>query len=57
VEYRILPDQCTGCTACIAVCPTGATSGEKKQPHKIDVMLCIKCGACYDACDFDAIER
>jgi NADH:ubiquinone oxidoreductase subunit F (NADH-binding) len=57
VEYRILPDQCTGCAACIAVCPTGATSGEKKQPHKIDVMLCIKCGACYDSCDFDAIER
>jgi NADH-quinone oxidoreductase subunit F len=46
---------CKGCTACIKVCPVNAISGEKKQPHSIDVKLCIKCGACKTACKFKAI--
>ncbi|MEW6685737.1 MAG: 4Fe-4S binding protein [Candidatus Edwardsbacteria bacterium] len=29
--------------------------GERKKPHKIDPEKCIKCGACYDTCKFDAI--
>ena len=35
---------------------TGAARGEKKQIHRIDPATCIQCGACYDACRFDAIE-
>jgi len=31
--------------------------GERKLPHLIRQELCIKCGACYDACRFDAIDR
>ncbi len=46
---------CTGCTACARVCPTEAAVGEKKQPHKIYQEKCIKCGACLDACKFDAV--
>jgi NAD-dependent dihydropyrimidine dehydrogenase PreA subunit len=33
-----------------------AVSGERKKPHLIDQSTCIRCGACYDACRFDAIE-
>ena len=57
LSYRILEDVCTGCGACAAVCPVGATAGEKKQPHTIDAASCIKCGLCYQTCKFDAIVR
>jgi NADP-reducing hydrogenase subunit HndC len=30
-------------------------SGERKQVHFIDQALCIKCGACFEKCKFDAI--
>lgn len=54
-EYRILAEKCTGCGRCIQVCSSGAVRGEKKEPHTIDVTLCIKCRACVEACKFDAI--
>jgi NADH-quinone oxidoreductase subunit F len=55
IEYYIDPDACPGCGACIRACPEEAISGEKKQPHTINVELCIKCGACRDVCRFDAV--
>ena len=55
IGYRILPDVCTGCGACLKACPVAAVSGERKQPHAIDLTICIKCGACYEKCRFDAI--
>jgi len=55
IEYYIDPQACTGCGACIRPCPQEAISGEKKQPHTINVELCIKCGACRDVCRFDAV--
>jgi MinD superfamily P-loop ATPase len=30
-------------------------TGEKKAPHVINKMQCIKCGACNDVCRFQAI--
>jgi len=54
-QYFILPDKCTGCMACVKVCPPVAISGEKRQPHVIDQEKCIRCGACYDKCRFNAI--
>ena len=54
-QYFILPDKCTGCIACVKVCPTNAISGEKRQPHVIDQDKCIRCGACYDKCRFNSI--
>jgi len=55
LTYEIKPDACTGCTLCARKCPVDAISGAKKEVHFIDQDLCIKCGACDDACNFDSI--
>jgi NADH-quinone oxidoreductase subunit F len=55
IEYWIDPNLCTGCGACVRVCPEMSIQGEKKAPHVINLMNCIKCGGCYDVCRFDAI--
>jgi len=55
VEYRIIADKCTGCQSCVKVCPTGAITGPRSEPHNLDEELCIKCRACYEICRFDAI--
>jgi len=57
INFDIVAENCTGCTACVKVCPTGAISGERKEPHKIDQSKCIRCGSCLAACKFDAIIR
>ena len=56
ITFRVIEEACTGCTLCARVCPTHAASGERKAVHRIDQALCIKCGLCYEACRFDAIE-
>jgi len=55
VEYRIIPGRCTGCQSCVKVCPTGAITGPRSEPHNLDASKCIKCRACYEICRFDAI--
>jgi NADH-quinone oxidoreductase subunit F len=57
VTYTIDPEKCTGCTLCARKCPTDAITGEKKEVHILDQDLCIKCGHCYDACNFDAVIK
>jgi NADH:ubiquinone oxidoreductase subunit F (NADH-binding)/(2Fe-2S) ferredoxin/Pyruvate/2-oxoacid:ferredoxin oxidoreductase delta subunit len=56
ITYYIDPDACTGCTLCAKKCPTGVISGERKQPHVIDVSGCIKCDTCRQVCNFDAVK-
>lgn len=48
-------DRCSGCTACAAICPTGAIRGENRQMHVIDPAKCIDCGACGVTCPDAAV--
>jgi len=47
---------CTGCTACVKVCPTNAISGARNSLHVIDPKVCIDCGACGRICPVDCIQ-
>jgi ferredoxin len=55
IEYYVIPNKCTGCQRCVSVCPTGAISGPRSEPHNLDPAKCIKCRACLEICRFDAI--
>jgi NADH-quinone oxidoreductase subunit F len=55
IEYRVIQEKCTGCQSCVRVCPTGAISGPRSEPHNLDTSKCIKCRSCYEVCRFDAI--
>ena len=54
ITYEIT-DACNGCTLCSRVCPSNAITGEPKRKHTIDPKTCIRCGACYDSCNYNAI--
>jgi NADH:ubiquinone oxidoreductase subunit F (NADH-binding)/(2Fe-2S) ferredoxin/NAD-dependent dihydropyrimidine dehydrogenase PreA subunit len=54
ITYQIT-DACNGCTLCARACPSNAISGNPKQKHTIDPKACIRCGACYDSCNYNAI--
>lgn len=56
VTYYILPDKCIGCTLCARRCPVPCIDGERKGVHVIDQERCIKCGQCYEACKFGAVQ-
>ena len=55
IEYRVIQEKCTGCQSCVRVCPTGAISGPRAEPHNLDASKCIKCRSCYEVCRFEAI--
>lgn len=54
IEYFILEDKCTGCGACLKLCPQQAIDAFGLI-YTIDPAKCIKCGICRDACSFEAI--
>ncbi|UCD93818.1 MAG: NADH-quinone oxidoreductase subunit NuoF [Candidatus Zixiibacteriota bacterium] len=55
ITYSINED-CTGCLACLSMCPEKAITGEKKELHVIDAEKCIRCGACVSVCKYDAVD-
>jgi len=55
ITYYIDAEKCNGCLLCARECPQNAIEGEKKEPHKIQTDLCIKCGICRDVCNQDAV--
>ncbi len=56
IQYSIISENCTGCLACIKPCPQVAITGKLKQVHILDQDKCIKCGACFEVCNFNAIN-
>ncbi len=56
LTYSIDNSACSGCGLCARKCPSGAIIGDKKQPHYIVEVNCIKCGMCVETCRFDAIK-
>ncbi len=57
IRYEVKPDKCVGCTLCARRCPVSCISGSAKKVHEINQAACIKCGECWNACKFDAINR
>ena len=49
------PDLCSGCLACIQVCPFNAISfNEEKKVAEVNEALCKGCGACAATCPSEA---
>lgn len=57
LTYRMNPEKCKGCMACVKSCPVQAISGEQGSTPTINQIQCIKCGTCAASCPFDAIEK
>lgn len=57
VTYYIDPEICKGCSKCARNCPVEAISGKIKSPFVIDTNKCIKCGACFESCNFGAVKE
>jgi NADH-quinone oxidoreductase subunit F len=57
LTYTISEEKCKACGACLRACPSGAITGAKKTPHKIDQSKCIKCGSCFEVCKFGSVEK
>ena len=51
---QIVPENCTGCTSCVKVCPTEAIR-VRNGKAEIDPNRCVDCGNCVTICSFHAI--
>lgn len=57
------PATCTGCEACLSICPTqcinsvdGARSGVTPKVCSVDVPRCVGCTLCDQVCPWDCIS-
>ena len=55
VDYRIEPDLCVACLACVRVCPSDAVAESAQRVSIVDE-ACTRCGACLPACPHEAIR-
>ena len=54
MAVRIIIEKCTGCGACVSVCPFGAL--ELVDGVAVVNEACTLCGMCVETCAFEAIE-
>lgn len=55
VRYRIDPERCTACGACLRTgCPALT---EYEDQVEIDRLYCVGCGLCFEVCRFGAVEE
>jgi diguanylate cyclase (GGDEF)-like protein len=54
VDFRVEPDLCVACLACVRVCPADAVAVDGQQVTIVDAS-CTRCGACLPACPHLAI--
>ena len=56
-QMRHIPERCVQCTACTAICPTGALSADPDTRELVfDASKCIMCEACIPVCAYAAVE-
>lgn len=58
--YTIDEENCLnkgkGCDVCRRNCASEAIVGAKGQAHRVIQEKCIKCGVCYDVCNFGSVK-
>jgi ferredoxin len=56
-EIQHQEKRCTGCTACVPICPTGALDVDRKNwKVSYDPEKCVVCLSCLDVCIYKAVE-
>lgn len=50
------PEACTGCEACVEICPENAIKMENDLPV-INEIMCSGCGACIPSCEENALDQ
>ncbi|HVM61006.1 MAG TPA: NADH-quinone oxidoreductase subunit NuoF [Verrucomicrobiae bacterium] len=58
LHFEIDEAMCKGCSICARACPVQTIfkiDGQKK--FRLEPEKCIRCGACFDACRFDAVRK
>ena len=56
IEARTCLEAGRGCDVCRRNCSSEAIRGEKNTVHSIIQEKCIKCGVCFDVCQFHAVK-
>jgi ferredoxin len=56
MAVKIDKETCTGCGACVDVCPVEAISMSDDSKAVVDAGTCTDCGACVDECPVEAIS-
>ena len=54
MDYRVDPELCVACLACVRVCPADAVAVEGERVWIVDES-CTRCGLCLPACPHEAI--
>jgi diguanylate cyclase (GGDEF)-like protein len=54
VDFRIDPEMCVACLACVRVCPTDAVAVEDQKVWIVDE-ACMRAGLCLPACPHEAV--